>query len=594
MSFGSALSRRLSQWCRRAAGVLLITGTAACSADADRFDHPWIAADAGRALDSMRPVERSPDAPPMVGSSAPAEQQASPTKEPPPPVRTVTPFRPTEPALPKLTAAQYANVVHDLLGPELRIPELEPDQRPYNFSIIGASQATLSERGTELYLRAAFTLAHEAFRDPELRKRIVPCEPATPLDDACLSKFLESFGRRTFRRPLSADETVRYKALASELRSDDPWQTFEHLTATLLQSPHFLYRVELGEPDPEKPEWRRYTGYETASRLSFLLRNSTPDDELLAAAERGDLNTAQGVVAAAQRLLDNKEATEQMLSELYAEYLELSLLDKVSFPKEMNPGGTIAQAMRDEVLEIVKRVALRDSDDMRTIFTTRSFAPNDELATLYGMSPPVQPLMAAELPQDSPRGGLLTTGALLTLHNRPTRTSPTIRGLFVRQRLLCGNVPPPPPGIPVIAEAADAPAASIREKLEQHRSDPACAPCHRAMDPIGLGMEDFDQYGRHRAMYEDGVRIDPKGDLDGTMFTGARELSARLAEDPRVMECLVRQFYRYGSARLEVASEQEALEQINDAFAAGGYQLSALLLALVGSDGFRYTVEAAQ
>lgn len=582
------MTRRLSVWCTC---VLLSACALACSSELDRFAHPWIAPDAGRALESMRAGEesglRSPSA--TSDAAAPVMEGPTETKGPTPPVRSVAPFQPTEPTLPKLTAAQYANVIRDLLGPGLSIPELEPDQRPYGFSIIGASQSTLSERGTELYLRAAFALAQEAFSDPERRKRIVPCEPETPLDDACLSSYLESFGRRAFRRPLSADETTRYRALATQLRGADSWQALEYLTATLLQSPHFLYRVELGEPDPDKPEWLRYTGYEMAARLAFLLRNSTPDDELLAAAARGDLDSSDGVVAAAERLLDDKEATEQMLSELYAEYLELSLLDKVSFPTEMNPSGTIARAMRDEVLEIVKRVALRDSEDMRTIFTTRSFIPNGDLASLYDM-----PLSAAELPDDSPRGGLLSTGALLTLHNRPTRTSPTIRGLFVRQRLLCGTVPPPPPNIPVIAEAAEASAATIREKLEQHRSNPACAACHRAMDPIGLGMEDFDQFGRHRTVYEDGVSIEAKGDLDGVMFTGTRELGARLAEDPRVMECLVRQFYRYGSARLDVSSDQQPLDQINEAFAAGGYQLSALLLALVGSDGFRYTVEAAQ
>jgi hypothetical protein len=590
------MTRRLSVWCTGVACALLSAGAVACSSDGERFAHPWIAADAGRALEAMRGGEEPGRQPPSATSDASVPVQEAPTETTAeaPPVRSVAPFQPTEPTLPKLTAAQYTNVIRDLLGAGLSIPELEPDQRPYGFSIIGASQSTLSERGTELYLRAAFALAQEAFRDLERRKRIVPCEPETPLDDACLSSYLESFGRRAFRRPLSADEVARYRALAKELGGADSWQTLEYLTATLLQSPHFLYRVELGEPDSEKPGWLRYTGYEMAARLSFLLRNSTPDDELLAAAERGDLDSSEGVVAAAARLLDDRQATEEMLSELYAEYLELSLLDKVNFPTEMNPNGTIARAMRDEVLEIVKRVALRDSEDMRTIFTTRSFVPNGDLASLYGMSAPVKPLSAAELPVDSPRGGLLTTGALLTLHNRPTRTSPTIRGLFVRQRLLCGTVPPPPPNIPVIAEAAEASAATIREKLEQHRSNPACAACHRSMDPIGLGMEDFDQYGRHRTRYEDGVSIDPKGDLDGAMFTGTRELSLRLAEDPRVMECLVKQFYRYGSARLEVSTEQQPLQEINEAFAAGGYQLSALLLALVGSDGFRYTVEAAQ
>jgi len=180
------------------------------------------------------------------------------------------------------------------------------------------------------------------------------------------------------------------------------------------------------------------------------------------------------------------------------------------------------------------------------------------------------------------------------LNNRPNRTSPTIRGLFVRQRLLCGTVPPPPPGIPPIMEDDAGPPKTIREKLELHRTNPVCAACHTSMDPIGLGMEDFDQYGRFRTSYDTGQVVDAGGDVDGTAFTGAKQLGQLLSQDPRVTACLVKQLYRYGSARLETDGEAATLNDLDNAFGARGFQLRPLLLELVGSDGFRFTVEGAK
>jgi hypothetical protein len=507
----------------------------------------------------------------------------------------IPPFAPSEPALPRLTTSQYQNVIRDLFGPSIQVPELEPDQRLYSFSIIGASTTTLSEHGVDLYSQAAFSIAKSVFADQALRQSVVACAPATPLDDACLSQHITQLGLRAWRRPVQAAELTRYKALASSVGLADPWSALQYVTAAMLQSPHFLYRVELGEPDPEKPGWRRYLGYETAARLSFLLRNSSPDAELFAAAERGELNGKAGVVAQATRLLNDAVPTQTMISALYSEYLDLPLLDEVKFPEAMDPNHTLAESMRGEVLDIVNRIALRESGDMRSLFTTQTVATNADLAGLYGFAATAAPeLLPAQLAADAPRAGILTTGALLTLNNRPNRTSPTIRGLFIRQRLLCGTVPPPPPGIPPIKEESDAgPPKTIREKLELHRTNPACAACHKSMDPLGLGMEDFDQYGRFRSSYETGQVVDAAGDLDGIPFSGAKQLGARLAEDPRVMACLVKQLYRYGSARLEAPSEEAVLKSIGDAFAAGGYQLRPLLLELVGSDGFRFNVAGA-
>jgi hypothetical protein len=504
-------------------------------------------------------------------------------------------FAPSAPALPRLTTAQYKNVIRDLFGPSIAVPELEPDQRLYSFSIIGASTTTLSEHGVELYGQAAFAIAKAVFADTTLRQSVVGCSPQTPLDSVCLQQFVKNFGLRAWRRPVTADEQTRYSALATSVGLDDPWRALEYVTAALLQSPNFLYRVELGEADAEKPGWKHYGGYEMAARLSFLLRNSLPDKELLAAAERGELIGKAGVLAQATRLLDDAAPTEAMLSALYSEYLDLPLLDEVKFPAELDPNHTLAASMRQEVLDIVNRIGLREGGDMRTLFTTRNVASNRDLAGLYGLPAATNlELMPAQLAEAGPRAGILTTGALLTLNNRPNRTSPTIRGFFIRQRLLCGTVPPPPPGIPPIAEMDSGPPKTIREKLEQHRVNPACSGCHQLMDPLGLGMEDFDQFGRFRSTYETGQVVDAGGDLDGAAFTGAKGLGAALAADPRVTSCLVKQLYRYGSARLESDGEEATLSALDTAFAAGGYQLRPLLMELVGSDGFRFTVEGAQ
>jgi hypothetical protein len=505
------------------------------------------------------------------------------------PPEQLPPYDPAEPALARLTGAQYANVVRDLLGPAVKIPDLEADTRPYLFSVIGASTTTISEHGVDLYGQSALTIAGVAFADTTKRAALVPCPVTTPLTAECLGQFIQTFGLRAWRRPLEAVEVQRYQAYGAQVGLGDPWKALEYVTAGLLTSPNFLYRVELGEADPEHPGWLRYTGYEMASRLSFLLRNTFPDAELFAAAKSGELVTVDGILGQANRLLGAKGPTAEMIKQLYSEYLDLPLLAEVMFPKTMDPGGTIGASMQSEVVGIVNRIGLEQPGDMRTVFTTRTTFVNQDLASLYGLAAPAPGGLAqAELPADGPRAGILTTGALLTLNNRPNRTSPTIRGFFVRQRLLCGTVPPPPPGIPPIKEDDMGAPKTIREKLEAHRANATCAACHKQMDPLGLGMENFDQFGRFRAMYESGAPVDATGDLDGQMFDGARQLGELLSKDERTVECLITQLYRYASSRLETDSETIVLANLKGAFAKDGYQLKPLLLSLIGSDGFRH------
>ncbi len=489
----------------------------------------------------------------------------------------------------RLTQAQYRNVVRDLFGVTFTERELELDTRPYNFSVIGASESHVSERGVSLYQVSAHDIASHAFSEPAVRARLVPCLGTALPDSACLGKFVADFGLRAFRRPLKDAEVQRYVALGVATGMGEPWLGPQEIASAMLQSPHFLYRVELGETAPEHPTWSRYTAYEMASRLSFLLRNSLPDGALLDAAASNRLSTAEGVRSEAERLLADAAPTHTMVDQLFREYLDIPLLAAVNFPADAGMPGSLAVSLGNEVSSLVNRIALDDRGDMRTLFTSRNTVVDAPLAALYGLAAPAAGTSAAvELPIDGPRAGLLTTGAMLALHNRLNRTAPTLRGSFVRQRLLCGTVPPPPDNIPPFPEVDMGAPTTVRAKVEAHATNPTCNACHRLMDPIGLGLEEFDQYGRFRTEYENGLPVDNTGDLDGAPFKGARQLGELLAKDERVSACLVKQMYRYASARLDDGGEEGLLAELSSSFAASGYQFQPLMLALVQSDGFRY------
>jgi hypothetical protein len=536
--------------------------------------------DIGDSFDDSQAVDPSgANGPGSVGGSTGGDTDA-----PPPP------FSPSEPVLARLTKPQYANVIRDLFGNGIASHDLEPDSRPYLFSVIGAATNSVTELGVDLYGRAAYDIAATVFADATRRSVIAPCAATSPLTDACLTSFVRDFGQRAWRRPLDAGEQDIYHKLGIQLGLGDPLQTLPYVAAAMLQSPNFLYRVELGEPAPDHAGWLRYTSYEMASRLSFLMRNTSPDAEMMAAAGRGELVTPDGILKQTNRLLAQAQPTAEMVSNLYSEYLELIALASVDFPADVDPQKTLAASMTTEILSLVNRIALQESGDMRTLFSTRATSIDANMAKFYGLPVPGAGMVASvTLPENGPRAGMLTTGALMALNNRPNRTAPTLRGHFVRERILCGTVPPPPPNVPPIDDSNNAMVPqTLRQKLEEHRKNPACSGCHQMMDPIGLGMEDFDRYGRPRTVDDQGAPIDDTGDLDGKSFHGARELDEMLAGDPRTMSCLVTQLYRYASARVETPEEEIVLQQIDKGFADGGYRLKQLITTLVTSDGFRY------
>lgn len=501
-------------------------------------------------------------------------------------------FMPGPQVLPRLTQAQYRNALADLLGPDLPRLPLEEDTKPYLFESIGATTTALSESGVDLYERSADAVAHAVFDDAARRAELVGCMPASP-GDACIESFVQAFGRRAFRRPLSPTESARWVGLATQLADGDPWQGLRLAVSGMLQAPSFLYRVELGEPDPADPDRLRYTSIEMASRLSFLLWNTIPDDELLDVAESGALATEDGVVEQAERMLEDPRARATVQA-FFAQYLDLGRLDGVTRDPVDYPlfSDTITESMRTEVALLVDDLVYRQDVDVRTIFSTRHTFVNDELAALYGVDAPgASPItfVPVDLPDDGPRAGLLTLGAFLTMNAHETYTSPTLRGKYVRERVLCQTVPPPPDDVDTTVEEGGE-AKTTRERLEQHRTNPACEACHRSLDPPGFLFEHFDNMGAFRAT-ENGYPIDSSGDLDGVPLADARDLAEALRDYEGVGRCIVTQLFRHAQGRLETPDEQAAVDDLHRRFADADHRFVALLLELVTHDSFRFVTE---
>ncbi|HUS65912.1 MAG TPA: DUF1592 domain-containing protein [Kofleriaceae bacterium] len=493
----------------------------------------------------------------------------------------------------RLTVVQYQNSVRDLLGADIAVPSaLEPDSKLHGYTSVAAGQQTISPVAAEQYEAAARDLAHQVVSDPARRAAVIGCDAP---DADCLRTFFARLGRRAWRRPLESAEVDALLAVtdAAAASIGEPWVGVEYGIAALLQSPYFLYRVERGRPDRDYPARLVLEGHEVAARLSFLVWNTTPDDELLDAAEAGDLDSADGVRNAARRLLASPRARDALVA-FYAEYLNFDRFATLTKSAELYPQYSpgLVTGMKGEIERQFARIVFDEQVDYRDILTSTVTFVNPELAALYGVAPPEgegvtsDTFVERDLGPGAGRGGLLTTAGLLALYAHDTVTSPTLRGKFVRQNLLCEDIPPPPPGVNTSLDGVEG--DTLREQLEAHRADPVCATCHSKMDPIGFGFESFDPVGQLRDTEASGAAIDSTGDLDGVAFDGPAELTALLADDPRVPACFVRQLYRFSTGHLELEREQPAIDRLADEFADRGYRVTDLLVELVASDGFRY------
>jgi hypothetical protein len=491
----------------------------------------------------------------------------------------------------RLTTEQYVATASSLLGvPTDGMPAIEKVSPAAGFSAIGASTASVSGAGVASFEDAARFLAHAAFAATDARSKLVPCTPASVSDTACFGQFVTTFGARAFRRPLTADETSRYTAATASLAATtgDPWQGLEAITSAFLQSPSFLYLVELGAPDPANAGRYKYTGYEMASRLSYFLTNDMPDDVLMAAAAAGGLDTPEGVQTEAERLLATPAAHDAVRA-FFAALLSLDNLDTLSRPVELFPQftATVGAAMKQETEMVLDDLVFASDGDYRSLFDQTDTFVNTELAALYGVPAPAGGDFArVTLPASSHRAGLLGQAGVLAARDHSDGTSPTRRGLFVLTKLLCQDLPlAPPAGLQIPPPPTGL--LTARQKLSQHAQDPTCASCHQVTDPVGLSLEHFDAMGVWRDD-DHGLAIDDTGVIDGQTYAGEVGLGAVLHDHPALGPCLLQSLYGVGVGHLATEFDRAPFGALVDAWGANGGRVRAAMASIVASDGFRY------
>jgi hypothetical protein len=497
------------------------------------------------------------------------------------------------PPLQRLTHEQYDNTIRDLLGigghPSAGFAEDE-EQAGY------AANTGLPVQELQLtqYQQAAETLAAKATSTSS--PSVVPCSPTPGSESACVDQFVRTFGKRAFRRPLADDEVAAYTALFAGARATGDFSSGVRIVVTaMLQSPNFLYRVEWGAPGAraESDGAIALSSYEIASRLSYFLWNTMPDDALLAAADAGRLGTADEVTSTARQMLQDARARDGLAS-FHAQWLQLQGLPTL---EKTDPAFTadLRNAMSDEVVAFVDGVVRQGDGRLDTLLTADFSYLEGPLYSLYGVTPPPGGTSnPARQTLPSNRSGVLTLPAVLAVHAHADQTSIVHRGLLVEQQLLCATVPPPPPNVDLTVPPAN-PNETQRQFIEAHAQNPACATCHASMDSIGGAFEEFDAIGRYRT--KDGNQaVDSSGALVGTAkengsVSSVVELARRLTAADEVRDCVVRQWFRFLFGRVEGPPDDGTISNATGPFKDSGYGIPDLLVAYTATRNFRYRTQ---
>ncbi len=416
--------------------------------------------------------------------------------------------------------------------------------------------------------------------DSERRKRLLLCDA---LDDrGCQQEILSGFAKRAWRRPPTSEEVDKLLALVdlAKQQGDTAEAGLRLALQRVLVSPHFVFRVEV-DPEPNSLTPRPLTGWELATRLSYFLWSSMPDDELFAAAESGKLNDPKELERQASRMLDDPKAIA-LTDNFAGQWLFTRALGDQDPDYQLFPDydDELESAMRAETRRYFR--AFLEEDVPMDQFLVADFTyVNDRLAEFYGLPLPGSPTELVKVSlANSPRRGFLTQGSFLRVTSRPKRTSPVLRGKWVLDNLLCTPPRPPPPGVEGLPDGMTA-TGSIRERLEAHRTNPICASCHRTMDPIGFGLDNFDAIGHYRTQ-DAGFPIDATGELaDGTTFDGPIAMTQELASNPGVYRCMVQKLYTYTGRSPFRIEAIEHIDSLTERFIGGGYRLRSLLLDMV-------------
>jgi hypothetical protein len=489
----------------------------------------------------------------------------------------------------RLTRDQWSNAVRDLLALTARPSSsaLSPDET------VGAFRSNTVSAATDLMTTQYMEEAERVARANVARlESLVPCDRAALGDDACAALFVERLGLRAYRRPLTAEEKSRYQAIYKAFRPGGVPEGLRVVVQTLLQSPNFLYHVELNDPPPGGAVVP-VGPFAVAARLSFLLWNTIPDQPLFDAAAGGKLNAPDGLRAQVDRMLRDGKARDG-LTTFVTQWLDIDDIGGLGKDTKVFPlySSALRDAMRAETVNFFDAVVRRGDGKLDTLLTSSSSPIDGGLFGLYGAERPASFVAGAMVPLDATqRAGLLTHASLLATHAHANQTSPVSRGVLVRKNFLCQDLPDPPPNVNS-TPPDPRPDATTRERFAEHKKAANCAGCHRLIDDVGFGFERYDGIGAYRPM-ENGKPVDASGvlvatrDMDGP-FHGAVELAQRMARSKEVEECVGRQMFRFALGRYESDADKCAIDRLNSEFSNAGRDVRALVGAIVTSDPFRF------
>lgn len=506
----------------------------------------------------------------------------------------------------RLSVREYEDTVRDLLldpvgvgaAQQLPIDPTLPFDNDYRHQQVSSG---LIDAAEYLATRAAESLSE----DPERRAALVGCTPTGADDEGCMRAFLERFGRRVFRRPLTEDEVDEYLygvsgddgVVAHAAEAGDFFVGVDSLVRSLLQDPQFLYRIERGTPVPEEPDVFELSQFELATRMSYFLWGTTPDDKLLDVAEANQLGDAAAIRAVAEEMLADPRARSRV-SRFHALWLGYTTLPHSA---ELNA------AMQAETDAVLGRVVFEDRLPWMESFRFEETFVSDLLAEHYGLALPGSSEPTWVPYGDAGRQGLLSQGSFLSAAGKPNDTSPVRRAKFIRERLMCQVVPPPPPDVnvddPVTADGICKP-----DLLAAHRAG-GCESCHVMLDPVGLGLENYDQLGRYREMEPDNpdtpedesqCEISGEGEINGLgSFSGPAQLADLLLDKGGLGDCAIDQLYSFVAGHSVLpAGEIGGFDQYDRNFAdamAGtvgvDFRLDELMLEIVSDQAFRFRRE---
>jgi hypothetical protein len=486
-----------------------------------------------------------------------------------------------------LSREQYLNTLRDLFGAAGDVNALLAQvDAP---SAFGLAQGDVSQLELEDFQQAAEAVAAKVVADKNMLASLVPC---TGTDKrACAKSFLTRFGARAYRAPISdAADIERHLKLYDLGAPTSHEHGIELLLAGLLQSPRFLYRVEIGTTDRVADAAVKLSGYEVAARLSYVFWKSLPDDMLTEAARSGALATREGVAKELTRVLatsKGKLALRQFLESLiHLEKVDGLVKDKTLYPEWQNKA--LRSALTTQAQTFLSYVLDRQDGALGALLTSPTVFANKDLASFYGVT--AGDSFTVVEPSAGVAAGLLSLPALLAIQAKPSESSPIYRGRFVRESLLCEQLPSPPANVPKPPEVQAG--VSTRERLRQHEVDPSCSGCHQRLDPVGFGFENFDAIGRYRAN-DGGKPVDAHGEIMGSQdadgkFDGVAALGERLAASEQVRQCMTRQWFRFALGRFEQKVDACAVAKLDEAFAAQDDSLNALPAAIIASDAFLY------